>query len=369
MKVLVVGTGGTIVSGITTAADRMADLLSEMGIDAIRLDAGTQRRRCPNRLNAQNVAAVLADALRIFRGARRRNVDVVWYHTFGLPTLPALRSVLVALAARLAGARPVVHLHAYGLEEHLARSGRLLRGSLWLLDRCASRLVVLYDGARTALVNDAGARRVEVLENWVDVPPETGPYPQQPPFVVVFIGGLVARKGISELLDAMVLLDDDDIRLRLVGSAQEDGYADVDHLRARIGNLERRGVVAFIGELDATQVAAELDRSHALVLPSRAEGTPLAMLEAMARARSVVVGDAGNTRAVVENAECGVVLDEVSAATVAAAIASLARDTDRTRQMGKNGRRSCLLLWTPAVRRQHLQTILDDLTASRRAAS
>ena len=47
MKVLVVGTGGSIVSGISTAADEMVRTLPAFGHEAQRLNAGEQMRRRP----------------------------------------------------------------------------------------------------------------------------------------------------------------------------------------------------------------------------------------------------------------------------------------------------------------------------------
>ncbi|MBW3630941.1 MAG: glycosyltransferase, partial [Gemmatimonadetes bacterium] len=66
------------------------------------------------------------------------------------------------------------------------------------------------------------------------------------------------------------------------------------------GDLVATGRVGFAGELDASGVRAELRAAHLFVLPSEAEGMPIAMLEAMAEGRPVLVTDAGNMRSVVD---------------------------------------------------------------------
>lgn len=359
MKVLVVGTGGAVVSGITSAADQMVRTLSEMGHHVERLDAGSSRRRRPNHLNLQNLVAVVTDAIRIGTRARRSRADVVWYHTFGVPTLPALRAVLVAGASRLGGARPFVHVHAYGLEDHLRSGGQSLNVALRVLGRVAARVIVLNEDARIALVQQIGASRVAVLENWVEVPDVNPGLPPAPPLELLFVGGLIARKGVPELIDAIRELAADEIRLTLVGSAAEDGYPDDTHLRDGISDLIESGAIRFVGELAQQDVAARILKAHVLVLPSRAEGTPLVVLEAMGHGRAVVVSDAGNLRTVVEDAGCGIVLDRVSTQDLAEALRRLHADHELVTRFGKNGFEAATNRWSPGARQVQLTALLS----------
>lgn len=328
MKILVVGTGGSIVSGISTAADQMTRTLADFGHDVERLNAGEQMRRRSNALNLQNVRAVATDAAAVFRRVRRWRADVVWIHTFGVPTLPALRALAMVGAARMAGRPAVLHIHAYGLEATLAKAGRPLRVAVRVLVAVAGATVVLYDGAAAALRGVADGGSVHVLPNWVDVPDEPAALPAQPPLRVVFVGGLVRRKGVPQLVDAMRLLDDVAVELRLVGGAGEDGAAAQDKLRADSEDLVRAGRVSFAGQRDPEGVRAELRAGHLFVLPSEAEGTPISMLEAMAEGRAVLVTDAGNMKAVVEGSGCGWVLTDRRPETIAASLRAVVRDPE-----------------------------------------
>lgn len=339
MKVLVVGTGGEIVSGITVAADQMVRALDQLGVEVERTEAGARRRRRPGKLSFVNAFAALSDAVRIGWTARRSEADVVWYHTFGLPALPAMRALLVALAARLAGTRSVTHIHAFGLEAWLTDGGFPLRAALRCLDRASDRVVVLYPNAAEVLRTEAGLRRVCVLENWVEVPPIPEPFPPDPPFVICFVGGLIARKGINELLEATRALTDVDVRVYLVGSAQEDGEHAQDALEESAADLLRSGRVVLRGELSPEGVRSELIDAHAFVLPTRAEGLPLAMLEAMAEGRPVIVGDAGDIRRTVDAAAAGLVMPEVSAEAVSQAVRQLIADPHAREEMGRRGHR------------------------------
>lgn len=334
MKVLVVGTSGEVVSGITTAADQTVRTLQAEGVTVERLAAGDRRRRRPSRLNTQNVLAVLVDAWRVLRRARSMRADIVWYHTFGVPTLSALRSLAVVLAARAAGARPFVRLHPYGFDSWLVEGGRPLWLVMRVLDRVAAGLVVEFDEAARSLRERTGARSVSVLPNWVDVPPIPVPLPDGPPFVLAFVGGLIERKGIYELLEAMRLLPND-VHLLAVGGPGEDGEGAATRFDAASADLVASGRLEVVGEVDATAVRQALRQAHLFVLPTSAEGLPLAMLEAMAEGRPVLVGDAGDIRRVVEEVGCGRVLARTDPSSVASVIA----EQIRSPELGEVGER------------------------------
>jgi glycosyltransferase involved in cell wall biosynthesis len=71
-----------------------------------------------------------------------------------------------------------------------------------------------------------------------------------------------------------------DITLRIAGDGKH--RAELEQLAAR---LSLAGRIQFLGQVPAgAGVRAELDRADLFVLPSRCEGLPRAMVEAMARA-------------------------------------------------------------------------------------
>jgi colanic acid/amylovoran biosynthesis glycosyltransferase len=102
---------------------------------------------------------------------------------------------------------------------------------------------------------------------------------------LVAIGRLAPQKGFGLLIDAMAIAVPDlpDLTLTLVG----DGP-----LRAALtGAVELLGLtghVKFAGWQDEAGVRAALAASHALILPSFAEGLPVVVMEAFADGRPVI---------------------------------------------------------------------------------
>lgn len=365
MKVLVVGTGGSIVSGISTAADEMVRTLPGLGHGAQRFNAGERMRRRPRAVNLENVTSALSDAAAVAREARRAHIDAVWIHAFGVPTLSALRTLALVVGARLVGRPAVVQFHAFGLETFVADGGPVLRTAIRALAVVAGAMVVEHEPAAEALRSMTGDAHVRVLNNWVDVPDEAPPLPAQPPLRLVFVGGLVRRKGAAQIIEAMRALDDVPVELRLVGGAGEDGPAALESLHAAADDLVLAGRVTFAGEKDPAGVRAELRAGHLFVLASDAEGMPLAMLEAMAEGRATLVTDAGNMRTIVEETGCGWVLPDREPATIAAHVRRIAADPAALAAASAAAWRAASTRYSAGARQGEIDGILQGVTGQR----
>jgi glycosyltransferase involved in cell wall biosynthesis len=136
---------------------------------------------------------------------------------------------------------------------------------------------------------------------------------------------LQAAKAIAPVRPDIVFLivGDGDRRAELEGAARAAG------LGSRVRFLGWR---------------ADLDRIHAdldvVVLTSKNEGSPIALIEAMAAARAVVSTRAGGVEDVVTDGETGVVVPVGDASAVARAILDLIEDPARAARLGVAARAS-----------------------------
>jgi glycosyltransferase involved in cell wall biosynthesis len=363
VKVLVVGTGGALRgSGITTMTEQLERSLVGLGYEVERVVAGGSRRRRPNRVNLENLHAILEDVRLVRRAALRTRADVVWIHTIGVPTLPALRALALTVAAR-SSRRVVVQFHAFDLAARIRTSGRAQRSILGFLARLATTLVVLHEADCTALCDVVGPDKVVVLPNWVDVPDVPTPSPSSPPFRLVYVGGLVRRKGLPELLQAMRKVSDRPIVLRVVGGPGDDGEAAAEEIVRSAHDLVAEGAVAFVGLLEPCQVRDELRRAHLFVLPSRAEGMPLALLEALAEGRAALVSDTGNMAEVVRRHGSGAVLTVVDPDEIARMLRQLADRPVDVEAMGRSAHAGVLAEYSTSAVTGAVVRILKSTTA------
>jgi len=108
-------------------------------------------------------------------------------------------------------------------------------------------------------------------------------------------------------------------------------------IEACIDELSLRDAVRMLGEVaDTAPVYREFD---AFVLSSRAEGTSMSILEALASGVCVVATDVGGNPKLLHNGECGVLVPSDDGPSLAAALRRIANDDALRRAYAEAGRR------------------------------
>ena len=149
---------------------------------------------------------------------------------------------------------------------------------------------------------------------------------------VLFLARLVPQKGPDLLIDAFArfVRENADWSLQIAG----DGPLDSE-LKSRVRNLGLRDHVFFHGCVkDPTDL---LTRASVFVLPSRFEGTPNSLLEAMAARLACIVTDAspGPLR-LIEHGVSGLVVKTENATELASALHQLAQDPEMRQKLGQS---------------------------------
>jgi glycosyltransferase involved in cell wall biosynthesis len=145
------------------------------------------------------------------------------------------------------------------------------------------------------------------------------PLPDRP--MLLFVGVLERYKDVRTLAAAWQLVAPrvPDARLHLVGRGREH-----EVVRRLIADLPAQ--TAWSERLTPDQVAAALDASTALVLPSRSEGLPRVAIEAFARGRPVIGTAAGGIPDIVEHDVNGLLVPPGDPAALADALEWLLTD-------------------------------------------
>lgn len=113
---------------------------------------------------------------------------------------------------------------------------------------------------------------------------------------VCFVGRLTAVKNLNLLIQAVAPLPG--VSLVLIGEGEQKGP-----LKALAEVSEAK--VQFLGRLDNQQLPLEIIRSEVFVLPSKFEGHPKALIEAMACGTAVIGTDVEGINSVIQHAETG----------------------------------------------------------------
>jgi glycosyltransferase involved in cell wall biosynthesis len=150
------------------------------------------------------------------------------------------------------------------------------------------------------------------------------------------IGRFVEQKGQMVLVRAMAQLVEHvpDLHLALIG----DGEMRPD-LETAIAELGLQRNITLTGWLAEDGVRQELDRAHALVMPSFAEGLPMVVMEAMAAARTVIATYVAGTPELVQPGKTGWLVPAGDETALAEAILALSQTPqERLSEMGQAGR-------------------------------
>lgn len=271
----------------------------------------------------------------LVRRIRRAGADLVHVHTCSGFTF--YRNLLDAAVARWCGIPVLLHVHGAQFDEFCARSGPLGR---WLIRRGlsrADRVVVLSQRWQELLRPYAPRARFAVIPNGVPAPGRVADEPppgNTGPCRFLFLAAICRRKGIDVLLEAVARLRDRGVTFHLTVAGPEEQPGEARDLVDEVRRLGLGGHLTYVGAKTGPEKDALLDGCDCLVLPSRAEGLPLTLLEAGARGRAVVATDVGAVGEVIGEASVGVLVPPDDVGQLAGAMEALAGDPDRRRAVG-----------------------------------
>jgi glycosyltransferase involved in cell wall biosynthesis len=262
---------------------------------------------------------------------------------FGIPSGPiaymlkALHRVPYIVSLR---GGDVPGFHPY----HLAQYHRLMGPVIRLLWRQAAFVVSNSQGLSTLARHWAPDIVVKTIPNGVDAKKfqVSKKHRKNGRVRMVFVGRLTHQKGIDIFLRALHRLDGGvPVEAELVG----DGGArlDLQNLVKQLG-LENR--VHFEGWSSREDVLAYYQGADIFVMPSRDEGMPNALLEAMACGLPVIATRVSGNEELVQDGVTGLLVPPDDPCALGKALERLVKNEDLRRMMGKAGRGSAERIYT-----------------------
>ncbi len=265
-----------------------------------------------------------------------------WMHERGLKHLHVHFGGAVASVGMLAAAawRIPWSLTIHGPEELLNVDAYQLREKV----QAADFVFCISDFCRSQLyqlVPPAHWSKFEVMRLGVDpvllAPASRNTLAEEDGHVleIVCTGRLVAAKGHTTLLDALRLLCDRGLllKLTLIGGGPELTW--LEHYAARNGLREW---VGFTGALSHPATLAHLRRADIFALASFAEGIPVALMEAMSLGVPCVSTTIAGIPELIRHGIDGLLVPPANAIALADALESMALDVKLRRSLSAAGR-------------------------------
>jgi glycosyltransferase involved in cell wall biosynthesis len=262
---------------------------------------------------------------------------------------------------KLAGGRVLLHLHAAQLVQSHATTGRFGKALLRWMFRSADQCVVLGDVWRRWVVDTFGVppNRIGVIYNGV---PATVSKPRTASrdgrFRLLFVGNLLERKGVNDLLHALASpgITARGVILTMAGGGPVDTYREI---ATRLGISDRVAFTGWVSQDDARSLMVNAD---ALILPAYDEGLPLVILEALASRTPVICTPVGSIPEVLEDRRTALFVAPGSQAEIAAAILALADKPELGSELAEAGKLLYERLFTMEAFANSVESLYEILT-------
>jgi glycosyltransferase involved in cell wall biosynthesis len=328
------------------------DLAREEIVHGIRVLRGPTRRNRLDRSTAlEQVAFMLGATIRCLGLARQARPQAILAF-FGLP------SGAVAWFLKMALGIPYV----------VSLRGGDVPGfrpyDFWLYHRVAVPLLrLVWNGAAALVANSEGLRtlanefderaRIQIIPNGVDTTRFTpGDRSWNSP-TVLSVGRVVHQKGLDLGLAALAGLKELAWEWRIAGDGPQ-----ADYLKRSVSRESMESRVRFLGWIDADQLVKQYQEASIFMFPSRHEGMPNALLEAMASGLPVVASEVAGNEELVIGGHTGLLVPTDDSDALREALRALLTDADLRARMGRAGRARAAREYTWARAAEAYETLI-----------
>jgi glycosyltransferase involved in cell wall biosynthesis len=250
------------------------------------------------------------------------------------------------LAAMFTKTALVSTLNSWYAHEH---STTLIKGRLYtslelLTNQTLDLYITVSEKDRQMLLHSGiPAEAIELIYNTIDldvsaIPGDSDSLKKQfdlPPQAIVCtgIGRLVPQKGFDLLIEAFARIASQipDVYCLIIGEGDDkEKLTEQIHL----AGLEKR--IRLLGYQDRSKAMSILKSSDIFVMPSRYEGTPIALLEAAALSRPILAACAGGIPELVTHEQHAYLVPTTDPEALAEGFLKLTLDSDYARRLGQN---------------------------------
>lgn len=240
VKVLMVGNDPSVKGGITSVINQI--MSHDWKAD------GVDMKFIPTYIETNNFKKILFFAKaykRIKKQIKDNKPDVVHIHMSYKGSFT--RKYLIHKLCKKNNIPDIIHLHGSEFKKWYNTVNEKKKNEIRTLLKEADKFIVLGEKWEHTIKEIEPATNTVVVSNTVPIPKETVKWGE--PFKILFLGVLIKRKGVSDLLKATRLLKNDlgseKFRVVIAGSGQEEA-----NLKNECNNLDIEDVVDFVGWTD-----------------------------------------------------------------------------------------------------------------------
>ncbi|MGE0083156.1 MAG: glycosyltransferase family 4 protein [Desulfococcaceae bacterium] len=349
-----------LTGGMATVADNLSKSSLAEQYRMIMINSG---KTTPEKRSVwKGIRAQISLIYEIISAIIRHHVQIVHIHTCSGFTF--WRDCIHMLISKILGCAFVCHIHGgmFGLfVMYMNPVGRYI--AKYFFENSAA-LIVLGRECQEKMIFYAPEANWQVVPNGVPVPVLRNAAKEKEPNFL-FLGNLHQGKGVYDLIRAVNISCAHGFQgtVHIAGGADSPIEKEKIEEMIRSYGLENR--IKLPGIISGKQKEAYLEMADAFILPSYAEGLPMAMLEAMAYELPLIVTNIGAIPEVISEGKEGYLIRPGDTAALADRIMCLYRDCELRQRMGKKGRERVLREYSMDCMSEKISDIYSGILKNR----
>ncbi len=280
-KVLMIGNDSSVKGGITSVITQLMEYdWNNKNIDMKFIPTYVDKN------NIQKIFYFIRAYLNIKKEIRKNGTDIIYMHMSYKGSFT--RKYLIQKLCKKNGIVNIVHLHGSEFKKWYDRVNVRKKKKIQNFMKNSDAFIVLGEKWEKTIKSIEPNTETVVVSNTVHIPDKNVTWKE--PFKLLFLGVLIKRKGVNDLLEAVAMIKDKvNIECVIAGSGKEE-----DELKKRCSELKIEDSVTFKGWINGKEKIQLLEECQMLVLPSYNEGLPIAILEAISYGMPVISTDVGD---------------------------------------------------------------------------
>ncbi len=259
---------------------------------------------------------------------------LVGVHVNVAERLSFFRKGLIILFSRLLGLPVVLHLHAAQLPAFYHQLPKIIQFIVRYVFGKATVCVVLGEKSKKFIIDELNVcpEKIRIVINGVPII-KSDKKKENDTFHILFLGNLMERKGVSDLLKALATQK---MQENNNWKAFFAGGGDIEFYNKLAVTLKIEHHVSFVGWVNQEQAADLFAIADVLILPSYDEGLPLVILEALGRGVPVICTPVGEIPDFFEHKKTAYFVETGNIASIADALVMLQDDEQLLNLLGHN---------------------------------
>ena len=238
---------------------------------------------------------------------------------------------------KISRSKVILHSHSSSFMDFFPKLPRLLRWIISFSFRSADMLIVLSESWKNyySSTMQIPESKINILNTPVQLPEK---YMMAKSSNTVFFSGRVGeRKGTFDLIEAWDLLPEEITNeYKLIIS----GDGEINKARSLASSSKNPNSIEVVGWVSEDRFQSILKSCKIYILPSKNEGLPMGLIEAMSHSKAVITTPVGGIPELINNGQNGILVEPGNIEQIRRSLQNLISDPTEITRLSRNARKS-----------------------------